>query len=269
MSEILEILKEIDKNFGKVSANEFLELMNSIEKQNVVEKVPEKIFVIGDVHGDYDTLISLLKRVNDEKIIFLGDYGDRGNYQVDVYYAILKLKSELKDKVILLRGNHEFLKNYMVSPHDLPRQLLSRFGNKALEVYEAIKNFWNKLSLAAFNKNFFFVHGGIPIERIKIEDIEKSSDYIHVQLLWNDPLEDKGYQPSYRGVGYLFGYDITERFLKDNKKIAIIRSHEPCNGIKYNHNNKVITVFSMKGYYGNQIAAALRINKEEIKVEKV
>lgn len=264
--EILEIVKEIDKNFGKVTSNEFTELLLTVNSQKIVEKVSNKVFVIGDVHGDYDSLVALLKKVNyEDQIIFLGDYGDRGNYQVDVYYLVLKLKAELKDRVVLLRGNHEYYKNFMVSPHDLPRQLLSRFGNKAIEIYNEMKKFWNKLAFAAFNDNFFFVHGGIPIEKIKIEEIEKAGDYILVQLLWNDPLEGKGYEPSYRGIGFLFGQDITEDFLSNNKKIGIIRSHEACNGVKYNHNKKVITIFSMKGYYGNTKAAALSINKTEIK----
>ncbi|MEM5820491.1 MAG: metallophosphoesterase family protein [Candidatus Aenigmatarchaeota archaeon] len=267
MSEIKEILNEIDKNFGKITFKEFLDLITNIKKQNIVEKIKNnKLFVIGDLHGDYDSLMNLLKFVEDETIIFLGDYGDRGNYQVDVYYTILKLKYEFKDKIILLRGNHEFFEKYIVSPHDLPRQLLARFGNKALEIYQEIKNFWNKLSLAAYNEHFFFVHGGIPIERIKIEDIGKQSISVWNQLLWNDPYEIEGFLPSYRGIGYLFGYNITNRFLEDNKLKLVIRSHEPCNGIKYNHNNKVITVFSMKGYYGNEKASALKIDNDKIKI---
>lgn len=264
MNEIIEILNEIEKNFGKITHNEFLNLLNNIKKQNLVEKLSDEVFVIGDLHGDYDSLINLLKFVENEKIVFLGDYGDRGNYQVDVYYTIIKLKNELKDRVILLRGNHEFFKNFLVSPHDLPRQLLARFGNKALEIYEEIKNFWEKMSLAAYNKDIFFVHGGIPIEKIKIEEIEKQTISVWNQLLWNDPIEKQGFYPSYRGIGYLFGSDITNDFLEKNKKKIIIRSHEPCNGIKYNHNNKVITIFSMKGYYGNEKVAAIRIRKEEI-----
>lgn len=260
-----EILGEIDKNFGKISYYEFLDLISNIKSQKLVEKLGKNLFVVGDIHGDYDSLIKLLRYVEEETIIFLGDYGDRGSYQVDVYYTILKLKSELKDRIILIRGNHEFFKNYMISPHDLPRQLLSRFGNKALEIYEEIKNFWNKLSLAAYNEKYFFVHGGIPIERIKIEEIEKSPISIWNQLLWNDPIEKNGFEQSYRGIGYLFGYDLTERFLRDNNKIAIIRSHEACNGIKYNHNKKVITLFSMKNYYGNEKVGALKINEGNIK----
>lgn len=264
MKEIKEILKEVEKSFGKTTYQEFLRLFEEIKSQKLVERVGEKVFVIGDLHGDYESFLKLLKfGEEDENIIFLGDYGDRGFYQVDLYYAVLKLKSELKDKVILLRGNHEFFKDQIISPHDLPRQLLARFGNKALEIYEEIKELWNRISLAAYNDNYFFVHGGIPIERVKIENIEKLSINIWKQLLWNDPIEEYGFKPSYRGVGYLFGYDITDRFLKDNNKIAIIRAHEPCNGIKYNHNKKVITVFSMKGYYGNEKAGGLKLYKSE------
>jgi hypothetical protein len=47
----------------------------------------------------------------------------------------------------------------------------------------------------------------------------------------------------------------------------IIRSHEACNGIKENHSGKVLTVFSMKGIYGNEKIGVIRIKKN--KIEKI
>ncbi len=263
----MEILSYINSKFGKITFEEFYNLLNDVINnfnQKEIEKISdEKIVVIGDLHGDFDSLMEILeKELNNKKIIFLGDYGDRGYYQVETYFAILTLKKELKDKIILLRGNHEYLSFAPVYPHDLPRQLLAKFSYNAEKVYLKIKEFWEKLSYCAFSEKYFFVHGGIPIN-LNFEDL---SNETKIQLLWNDPIEEKGYKESYRGIGYLFGYDITEKFLKKYNFEKIIRAHEPCNGIKENHFEKVLTVFSMRNYYGNKNIGYLKINK---KIEKV
>ncbi|MEM0439554.1 MAG: metallophosphoesterase, partial [Sulfolobales archaeon] len=59
--------------------------------------------VIGDIHGDLDTLIQLLSYVNIEKIlesngllIFLGDYVDRGSKQLETLLFIALLKKRYR-----------------------------------------------------------------------------------------------------------------------------------------------------------------------------
>ena len=75
--------------------------------------------VQADLHGDLASLICLLKAlqkegfVNDNylpkeghHLIFLGDYTDRGRYNLEVLFVLILLKLQ-SDRVILLRGNHE------------------------------------------------------------------------------------------------------------------------------------------------------------------
>ena len=45
-------------------------------------------------------------------------------------------------------------------------------------------------------------------------------------LLWSDPSPRAGRLPSQRGVGCMFGPDITEAFLRQNNLELVIRSHE-------------------------------------------
>ena len=55
-----------------------------------------KLAVVGDLHGDYNSLHSILNLFNPKKdgIIFLGDYADRGNYGIEVLNAVQSLVKE-------------------------------------------------------------------------------------------------------------------------------------------------------------------------------
>ena len=71
-----------------------------------------KVTVIGDVHGQFYDLYGILKKVHkpdstNEKLLFLGDYVDRGAYGVEIVLLLLSLKLRYPDAIYLLRGNHE------------------------------------------------------------------------------------------------------------------------------------------------------------------
>ena len=71
----------------------------------------KRTIAIGDIHGCFNTLMMLWNELNidicRDKIIFLGDYIDRGNYSLDVLKFVYKLHKENPDSVITLMGNHE------------------------------------------------------------------------------------------------------------------------------------------------------------------
>ena len=63
-------------------------------------------YVISDIHGCYDTFLSLLKIINftdSDCLILAGDYIDRGNQN----YEMLQWITHCPPNVHLLRGNHE------------------------------------------------------------------------------------------------------------------------------------------------------------------
>ena len=71
---------------------------------------PESIMLIGDIHGDLDALefvIAMRKRLSCKKILFLGDYVDRGTQGTEVLIELFRMKLEEPENVFLLRGNHE------------------------------------------------------------------------------------------------------------------------------------------------------------------
>lgn len=76
---------------------------------------PEPVYVIGDVHGCYDHLTVLLRKIeahcedNDitnAKLVFVGDLMDRGQKSRQVISLIMRL-DEVFDEVICIMGNHE------------------------------------------------------------------------------------------------------------------------------------------------------------------
>ena len=68
-------------------------------------------------------------------------------------------------------------------------------------------------------------------------------------LLWSDPCASAGRLPSQRGVGCMFGPNITNAFLELNGLDLIVRSHEVKNeGYEVMHGGKCITIFSAPNY---------------------
>ena len=68
-----------------------------------------RIFAVGDVHGRLDKLATLLGRLPllpDDRLVFLGDYLNRGTEAGQVLDRLLALRAERPDTVFL-RGNHE------------------------------------------------------------------------------------------------------------------------------------------------------------------
>lgn len=218
--------------------------------------------VIGDLHGDFESLRLILhesrftqkmQKTADATLIFLGDYGDRGDKPAEVYYTVLNLKLAFPKQVVLLRGNHEAPKNLMASPHDLPVRFQEKFGEDWMPIYEKTRILWGCLYNALFVPDrFLMVHGGVSAEISSLQDIaqarEDHEEGLLEDLLWSDPAEGlKGVSYSPRGAGKLFGGDITEEVLERLNAKVLIRGHEPSEtGFKINHEGRVLTLFSRK-----------------------
>lgn len=265
---IVELLSQEEKRFGSLNITGKL-----VETQPISEAI-----VVGDVHGDLETLAQILRdsrfieKMHGEKrplLIFLGDYGDRGIYSPEVYYIVLKLKETYPEHIVLMRGNHEGPEDILASPHDLPAHLHRKFGEGWSKAYEKLRQLFDQLYNAVLvNEQFIMLHGGVPSQAKSIEDLayahKKHPNETHLEeILWSDPEEDiSGTYPSPRGAGKLFGKDVTAKFLKMFNVKILIRGHEPSEaGYKINHNGKILTLFSRKGEpYFNTQAAYLQLD---------
>ncbi len=237
--------------------------------------------VIGDLHGNLESLQVILKTskfidrltaaTKDSVLIFLGDYGDRGNKSAEVYFAVLQLKLAFPGQVVLLRGNHEGPPDLMASPHDLPTKFQAKFGENGKFAYQKTRALWSHLYNAVYvPDSYLMVHGGVSPEINSLNDIadadENRNKTVLEDLLWSDPDEDvQDFALSPRGIGKLFGKVVTEAVLRRVNAKILIRGHEANDaGFKINHNSKVLTLFSRKGApYFNKYGAYLQMALSE------
>jgi len=287
-------LRTLTDKAMKTTANEFIRLVEDTVQLLAKERgrvgnlriegrlahVPPRgeLTVVGDLHGDLESLVHVLgdsgfiegvRRGKDSYLVFLGDYGDRGFGSPEVYYIVLTLKEMFPENVVLMRGNHEGPEDLLAYPHDLPINLQRKFGESGLSIYRNLRELFDYLYNAVLvDESYILIHGGVPSGVSTIEDIAYAHEkhprerYLE-EILWSDPEEGiKGTYSSPRGAGKLFGEDVTERFLKMLGVNVLIRGHEPSReGFKINHGGRILTLFSRRGppYY-NDHGAYLRLS---------
>ncbi len=236
-----------------------------------------EVLVIGDLHGDLESLITIIEKsdfinkmnaANNAIMVFLGDYGDRGLSQTELYFTVLSLKARFPEQVVLMRGNHEGPIDLMASPHDLPYQLQSKLKDKGIIAYAKLLKLFASLYNAVYVEDrYLMVHGGLPPSTRNLQDLALA-DQVHPEkslleeILWSDPDDmADGFYPSSRGAGLVFGRTVTEEILRRLDAKILIRGHEAApEGYKINHLGKILTLFSRKGQpYSNTTGAYLNV----------
>lgn len=130
-----------------------------------------RTIIIGDIHGCYYTLISLLDKINldkqNDRIIFLGDYIDRGKNSFEVVEYLMKLQKEMtKERCICLLGNHEYMflsDEWLWLQNGGGKTKKSYYKNKHINyLYGSHKSWMKKLPLYYETEKFICVHAGLP-----------------------------------------------------------------------------------------------------------
>lgn len=141
-----------------------------------------KLYAIGDIHGCYNALEDMLSLIHKDrngepaKIVFLGDYVDRGPDSYDVVQYLIDLSNMKNDNIeyVFLKGNHEdMLLHSVENPSQFNDvQLWMINGGKQTNMSYAIagKNmedhldFYQNLKLIHRHKDYVFVHANIDPE---------------------------------------------------------------------------------------------------------
>lgn len=115
------------------------------------------LYLLADRHGDIKSTIAIIKpllndagqlRNKNMRIIFLGDYVDRGIAGVEVLYYIARLKTANPDQVFMVRGNHEDVS--INQRFGFTQEISAKFGPVSVQELDLINDFYNTLPVALF-----------------------------------------------------------------------------------------------------------------------
>lgn len=176
-----------------------------------------RVYAIGDVHGCIKELRQMIEHIDSDqalfpseqaKLIFLGDYVDRGPANRDVIEYLIELQSSERD-IVFLRGNHDqkvllFLKE----PKRTGKDYLKWGGDATLRDYGIEINDYDTMQAAVdiFTKNFpkshkrffksleysyqlddyFFCHAGVRPETPLDEQSKHDLCWIRSEFLFHE-----------------------------------------------------------------------------------
>lgn len=166
-------------------------------------------YAIGDIHGCAQELSILLNKLPIKpgtRLIFLGDYIDRGPSSRQVVDLILSLRGTYD--VITLMGNHEWLLlNYLDDPNsEVGATFIYNGGSATLASYAddtgaynipvAHQQFFQSLAVYHEESDYFFVHAGVPDVPLAKLDIGRDlmdmlwirEPFFHSSFSWEKPI---------------------------------------------------------------------------------
>lgn len=143
---------------------------------------------------------------------------------------LLSLKVKYPDRITLIRGNHE--SRQITQAYGFYDECVKKYGS--LNVWRYCTDVFDYLTLSALIEGkILCVHGGLSPKINTIDDIRKIDRKQEVpnegpmcDLMWSDPDDVKSWSYSPRGAGWLFGQEVVEKFLKENKIDLIVRAHQ-------------------------------------------
>ncbi|CAD8141145.1 unnamed protein product (macronuclear) [Paramecium tetraurelia] len=242
-----------------------------LQDESNVQPVRAPVTICGDVHGQYHDLMELFKiggNVPDTNYLFLGDYVDRGYYSVETVSLLLALKVRYKDRITILRGNHE--SRQITQVYGFYEECVRKYGNA--NPWKYFTDLFDYLPITAVVENSIFgLHGGLSPDVTTLDEIRRLDRIQEVphegplcDLLWSDPDDRNGFNTSPRGAGFTFGADISEKYNHTNGLTMIARAHQlVMEGFQETHDKNCVTLFSAPNYCyrcGNQ-AAILEVDE--------
>lgn len=242
INEIIEIFKNFREDILQIEniLNLIFKNIDMILENEIIIKINTPVLIAGDIHGNFNDVraivvkfMELYKENNKIKLLFLGDYIDRGDYSIEVITFLFYLKIKYPNNIFLLRGNHETEIDKFYS-NSLYNDLRGLFKSSFNEKYEMYLNCFAKLPIIAIIDNRYFCsHGGIPrpsdgisfdicyeiLKKSKLPHITNFSSYnkqidttYEMQLmakyiygiLWSDPLGFQDYVSNNNIKKYLY-----------------------------------------------------------------
>lgn len=128
----------------------------------MMTEVATFIYVISDLHGEYDLFLKLLQEISfdktNDKLYILGDVIDRGSQSIEILQHVYNNQ----DSIVLLKGNHEEMMVDCLLNHDYYMWFYNGGGSTYQQYSQLPENTQIKL--------FYFVKGLPYLLRIEVED---------------------------------------------------------------------------------------------------
>ncbi|MEM8772481.1 MAG: metallophosphoesterase family protein [Pseudomonadota bacterium] len=181
-------------------------------------KTPEgvRLYAIGDIHGCIDELNLLLRKIDSDardapqrRLIFLGDYVDRGPDSRGVIDRLIEI-SKTDPDAVFLKGNHEAAMLRFLDDPDTVDTWLEWGGEETMRSYGVIcglksgselaatlrekmpedhETFLRSLALTHREGDYFFVHAGVR-PGVTLED-QKEEDLLWIRGRFHDTQPDE------------------------------------------------------------------------------
>jgi hypothetical protein len=213
---------------------------------------PLELIVLGDLHGCYSCLKAALLQSNfierawahqwdpktypEVKLVFLGDYIDRGRFSFDgVLRAALHLFVAMPDNVVLLRGNHEWLRWWdgKIASGVYPAEGIASIAPYVpVEMLEGYRLLFEHMPTTFLCDRTLYVHAGIPRDDTMAEryqDLSSLNDAeLRFQMMWSDPVQEDHVpvELQRQNPRFAFGRQQFQAFMKRIGMRTLVRGHE-------------------------------------------
>ncbi|KAK8895434.1 hypothetical protein M9Y10_023898 [Tritrichomonas musculus] len=136
------------------------------ENEENIIKLDGDVIVVGDIHGSFHDLLRILHFISTDqsKVVFLGDYVDRGNFSIECITLLFSYKIMNPEKFYLLRGNHEF--DTICSIYGFKKEILHYHNPKKINKINRHQNYFNDITYIDFEEDFddYLFDGNSPEE---------------------------------------------------------------------------------------------------------
>lgn len=199
-----------------------------------------KTMIIADIHGYVHLLNQAIAHFEglseDTKLVFLGDYIDRGPSSLECLQVVKILQEKYPNRVTTLKGNHEELfEQFLLTgvsfssngiwetiksfyPYEeVPKPIKNfvyqykEYASRIKTDYPLLVDYLNTLPLYYMDDNIIAVHAGITEDTLNRKDSEfflwAREEYFVQQNTFNKPIIS-GHTPIPNLVKYLEGYTI-------------------------------------------------------------